>query len=210
MFNYQNLESGQFEELCRDIMQAKTGRELHVFPSGRDGGVDLTDDSNKHNIVVQVKHFEKSGFRALKRNLLDEIKNVRKLAPEQYYVCVSQRLTDSNVNEIYQIFSDYMESTNNVVTLDDIDSFLHESANIEITRKHTRLWLESGMTLQLLRENFPHIYEKDRAIKEILINLARSTDEGFRKGVSDKWAWHESNIKYAAEIIQFINDNWPQ
>ena len=31
MFNYQNLESGQFERLCRDIMQSKTGTALHVF-----------------------------------------------------------------------------------------------------------------------------------------------------------------------------------
>jgi hypothetical protein len=144
MSNYQNLEAGQFEELCCDIMQAKTGRQLHVFASGQDGGVDLTDDSNKHTIVVQVKHYEKSGFTALKRTLEREVGKVRKLTPEQYYICVSQRLTDSNVNEIYQMFSDYMESTNNILTLDDIDSFLHDSEYIQITRKHTNLWLESG------------------------------------------------------------------
>ncbi len=105
MFNYQNLEAEQFEELCRDIMQVKTGRQLHVFPAGRDGGVDLTDDSNRHTIVVQVKHYEKSGFPALRRSLENEIEKVRKLAPEQYYVCVSQSLTDANVNEIYQMFN---------------------------------------------------------------------------------------------------------
>ena len=157
MFNYQNLEPVQFEELCRDIMQAKTGKQLHVFAKGRDGGVDLTDDSNKHNIVVQVKHYENSTFSTLKRNLKDEVEKVRKLAPQQYYVCVSQRLTDPNVNEIYQLFSDYMESTNNVVTLDDIDSFLHAPENIGITRNHTKLWLESGMTLELLLECFPEM-----------------------------------------------------
>lgn len=58
MFNYQNLEPGQFEKICCDIMQVKTGTELHVFARGKDGGVDLTDDSNKHNIVVQVKSAE--------------------------------------------------------------------------------------------------------------------------------------------------------
>ena len=42
------------------------------------------------------------------------------------------------------MFSDYMESTNNILTLDDIDSFLHDSEYIQITRKHTNLWLESG------------------------------------------------------------------
>ena len=157
MFNYQNLEAGQFEELCCDIMQARTGRQLHVFASGQDGGVDLTDDSKKHTIVVQVKHYEKSGFSALKRTLEREVGKVRKIAPEQYYVCVSQRLTDANVYEIYKMFSGYMDSTNNILTLDDIDSFLHEPENIQITRKHTKLWLESGMTLQLLLECFPKL-----------------------------------------------------
>lgn len=51
MFNYQNLGLGQFEELCRDIMQVKTDKQLHVFARGWDGGVDLTDDSDKHNKV---------------------------------------------------------------------------------------------------------------------------------------------------------------
>ena len=157
MFNYQNLESGQFERLCRDIMQVKTGTELHVFARGRDGGVDLTDDSDKHNIVVQVKHYEKSGFTALKNNLEREIEKVKKLNPKQYYICVSQSLTDPNVNTIYQMFSEYMVSTNNILTLDDIDSFLHDPENIQITRNHTNLWLESGTTLQLLLECFPNM-----------------------------------------------------
>jgi len=155
MFNYQNLQDKQFEELCRDIMQTKTGKQLHVFARGRDGGVDLTDDSNKHNIVVQVKHYEKSGFTALKNNLEKEIEKVKMINPEQYFVCVSQSLTDSNVNTIYRMFSDYMESTNNILTIDNIDNFLHDPENIQITKNHTKLWLESGTTLQLLLECFP-------------------------------------------------------
>jgi hypothetical protein len=101
MFNYQNLESNQFEKLCRDIMQVKTGKQLHTFPSGPDGGVDLTDDSHSHNIVVQVKHYERSSFSALKKSLEKEAEKVRRLAPKQYYICVSQQLTDENVNTIY-------------------------------------------------------------------------------------------------------------
>ncbi len=161
MFNYQNLEPHQFEELCRDIMQVRTGTQLHVFPRGRDGGVDLTDDSHKHDIVVQVKHYEKSGFTALRNNLEKEIEKVKKLNPKQYYVCVSQSLTDANVNTIYKMFSDYMESTSNIMTLDDIDSFLHDPKNLHITRKHIALWLESGITIQLLLEYFSSLMKEN-------------------------------------------------
>ena len=157
MFNYQNLEARQFEELCRDILQEITGVKLHVFARGRDRGVDLTDDSNAHNIIVQVKHYQNSGFAGLKRDLQKEVSKVNKLCPRTYYVCVSQILTDSNINEIYLMFSKYMKSTSNIITLDDIDNFLHRPENIHITRNHTKLWLESGITLQLLGECFPKV-----------------------------------------------------
>ena len=44
MFNYQNLNDVEFEELCKDIMGKKLGVPLRTFAKGRDGGVDLTDD----------------------------------------------------------------------------------------------------------------------------------------------------------------------
>ena len=100
---------------------------------------------------------EQMRFTAFKNDLEKEVEKVKKLRPKQYYVCVSQSLTDANICAIYQMFSDYMESTNNILTLDYIDSFLHNQENIQITRNHTKLWLESGITLQLLGECFPHI-----------------------------------------------------
>ncbi len=58
-----------------------------------------------------------------------------------------------------------MASTSNIVTLDDIDNFLHDPENIEITRNHTKLWMESGITLQLLLECFPCINIANGATK---------------------------------------------
>ena len=41
------------------------------------------------------------------------------------------------------MFSDYMESANNIVSLIDIDDFLECPENMDIVRKHYKLWLES-------------------------------------------------------------------
>ena len=176
MFNYQNLESNQFEKLCRDIMQVKTGKQLHTFASGPDGGVDLTDDSHSHNIVVQVKHYWGSSFSTIKRDLEKEVEKVRRLAPKQYYICVSKQLSDANVNTIYEMFSDYMESTNNIVTLDDIDSFLHDPQNKEITGQYTNLYVESKTTVDLIKE----LIAKEESPEESLIKKLKDRLESVR------------------------------
>ena len=157
-------------------MQVKTGIQLHTFASGPDGGVDLTDDSHSHNIVVQVKHYERSSFSALKRNLEKEVEKVRRLAPKQYYICVSQQLTDENVNTIYEMFSDYMESTNNIVTLDDIDSFLHDPQNKEITGQYTNLYVESKTTVDLIKE----LIAKEESPEESLIKKLKDRLESVK------------------------------
>ena len=56
MFNYKNLCDYEFEILCKDIMQKKLGVPLQIFARGRDGGIDITDDTVSKNVVIQVKH----------------------------------------------------------------------------------------------------------------------------------------------------------
>ena len=41
------------------------------------------------------------------------------------------------------MFSDYMESANDIMSLIDIDDFLECPENMDIVRKHYKLWLES-------------------------------------------------------------------
>lgn len=45
------------------------------------------------------------------------------------------------------MFSDYMESANNILSLLDINDFLENPENIDIVRKHYKLWLESTSIL---------------------------------------------------------------
>jgi len=141
MYNYYNLDDVEFELLCKDIMQEKLETQLRVFGKGRDGGVDLTDNVQTHNIVIQVKHYVSSPFASLKASLSKEIQKVQKLKPKQYYICCSKELTDSNLKEIYNIFSDYMESDKNIITLKEINEFLENPAHMDVVKRHFKLWL---------------------------------------------------------------------
>lgn len=152
MFNYGNLSDNEFESLCLDIMSLKLGKQLRRFPMGRDGGIDLIDSKMTGDVVVQVKHYNKSPFSTLKSSLLKEVAKLKIMdpKPKQYYLCCSQGLTPQNIQEIYRIFEDYMDSPENVVTIQDIDRFLVDIKNVEILNRHYKLWLESTGVLSLM------------------------------------------------------------
>ena len=148
MLNYGNLNDVEFEYLCQDIMQKKLNMELHRFARGKDGGIDLADDVHSKNIIVQIKHYMASTVPQLIAKLKEEVHKVEKLSPKEYYICCSKELSPQKVKEIYQMFSNYMSLTSNIVTLNEIDDFLSAPENIEILKKHYKLWIESTGILQ--------------------------------------------------------------
>ncbi|OEF96561.1 restriction endonuclease [Desulfuribacillus alkaliarsenatis] len=147
MYNYHNLNDVEFEELCKDIMEKKLHTQLRIFAPGRDGGIDLTDNCVTHNIIVQVKHYINSKYSDLRNTLKKEIEKVKKLNPKHYYLCCGINLTSPNVREIFHMFSDYMDSDRNIITLKEIDEFLSKPENNEIVRKHYKLWLYASNIL---------------------------------------------------------------
>ncbi len=148
MFNYKNLCDYEFEILCKDIMQKKLGVPLQIFARGRDGGIDITDDTVSKNVVIQVKHYINSKYSDLISSLKKEVSKVAELKPEKYYVCCALELTPANKTEIFNLFAEYMEGSCNILSLNDIDEYLQDPANMDIVRKHYKLWLESTNILE--------------------------------------------------------------
>lgn len=147
MYNYNNLNDVEFEALCKDIMEKKLNTSLRIFTKGRDGGIDLVDNVSKPNSIVQVKHYIRSSYASLRRSLKNEINNVVKLNPNQYFLCIGMELTPANIKEIFEMFSQYMESDRNIITLKEIDEFLETPDNSDIVRKHYKLWLYASNIL---------------------------------------------------------------
>ena len=148
MFDYARLDDLDFEKLCGDMMGRELDRELRYFPSGRDGGIDLIDNVIEKNILIQVKHYEKSSFPTFKSALKKEIEKVENLQPKQYYIFTSQSLTAANIKEIYSMFQGYMESEKNIVSRENIDQFLKKEENIDILRSQFKLWITADIVLK--------------------------------------------------------------
>lgn len=153
MLNFSNLNDLEFEYLCKDVMSRMLGVELRRFGKGRDGGIDLTDNTDSKAVIVQVKHYIKTDVTGLLSSLRKEIQKVKENKPGQYYVCCSKELTPQNINEIYRMFSDYMVSPNNIITITEINDFLEKEENTDILRKHFKLWIESTNILESIFTN---------------------------------------------------------
>lgn len=167
MQNFSNLSDVEFEELCKDIMSKKLGISMRTYARGRDGGVDIRGYKNSKTIVVQVKHYVKSSFASLLRSLKKEVEKVDSLKPDDYYICCSGELTDANINEIYNLFSNYMKTTDNILTIKEIDDFLALPENQEIVKNHYKLWLTSTSVLE-------YLFTKDICIDgEYLLNTIK-------------------------------------
>ena len=137
MFNYKKLCDYEFEILCKDIMQKKLGVPLQIFARGRDGGIDITDDTVSKNVVIQVKHYINSKYSDLISSLKKEVSKVAELKPEKYYVCCALELTPANKTEIFNLFAEYMEGSCNILSLNDIDGYLQDSAAFSERQWHS-------------------------------------------------------------------------
>lgn len=152
MFDYSILSANEFEILCSDILTRELGIKLRHFSPGKDGGVDLTESPSNKSVVVQVKHYVKSHFSGLKSSLEKELTKLEQMEPkpEKYYVCTSKDLTGDNIKEIYNLFSDYMDSDENIFTKFELDEFLKKETNQDILRKNFKLWLVADKVLTQL------------------------------------------------------------
>lgn len=148
MFEYSRLNDFEFEKLSIDIMERKLKTDLRCFPKGKDSGIDLVDDVIKKNVLVQVKHYEKSNYTNFKRSMKTEVEKVNELKPKQYYIFTSQSLTPNNIKEVYTMFQDYMKSEKNIITREDIDRFLKSEENLDILRSQFKLWVVTDHVLK--------------------------------------------------------------
>lgn len=147
MFNYADLSDFEFEYLAQDIMEKKLGVKLHIFGKGRDTGIDLTDDAKNTEVIIQVKHYYKSTAANLINELRKEVDKVNLHKPKKYFVICSTTLLPQHVKTIFELFQNFMESTHNILSIQDIDEFLQQEENVQIVKKNFKLWLHADIFL---------------------------------------------------------------
>lgn len=153
-YNFSALNDKDFEQFSRDILNHHFSLDLQDFKPGRDGGIDLRHSSpeNKNEIVVQAKHYLKSGVKKLISDLRKkEVPKVIALAPERYILVTSVELDSNSKDTIVEIFKPYILSANDVFGYEDLNKHLSNAPEVE--KRWFKLWLTSTNILQTVLNN---------------------------------------------------------
>ena len=160
-YDFHTLGPDDFEILVRDLLNAKqfklnTGIEFKSFKQGRDQGIDLlySTATNSHEIVVQIKHYRKTGIRGLiqacskitKSHPVPEKTKVQKLNPQRYILVTSLELSKTDKDELKKIFDPYVKVIDDIIGNEDLNQLLQEFP--EIQKNHYKLWFASTAVLE--------------------------------------------------------------
>lgn len=117
-YDFSTLNDKDLEELALDLLNAQLKLDLQSFKIGIDGGVDLRYSTpiNDNSIVVQVKHYLKSGYSKLKSDLKNkELKKVKILNPDRYIIVTSVELSKIQKDDLKTIFSPFIKTSNDII-----------------------------------------------------------------------------------------------
>ena len=149
-YDFRQLSPHDFEQLARDLLQARDGIVFESFKNGRDLGIDFRHAHGQGNIVVQCKHYVGTGLSGLIAHLKNEVIKVEKLKPSCYILVTSVGLTPPNKLEIQSLFGSVL-AAGNILGPDDLNNLL--GLHPEVERRHYKLWLASRVVLDRVIHN---------------------------------------------------------
>ncbi|WP_458779343.1 nSTAND3 domain-containing NTPase [Arthrobacter sp. D3-16] len=155
MSKYENLSPYDFESLCRDLFTAKEGVHFETFATGRDGGIDIRYIGNgtkkDPEVIIQCKHYERSGFTALRSKMLAEKEKALGLGAKRYILATTATMTPENKSSLLNELHPLISSESDIYSQSDIDSLIRDHPQVE--KSHFRLWLNSTAVLEKVLHN---------------------------------------------------------
>ena len=151
MYDFRQLSPHDFERLVRDLLQAQWSQQFESFKTGRDGGVDLRYARGTDNLIVQVKHYVRTGFAGLTRDLAKEDPKLTNQKPSRYVIATSVPLSPANKAKIVDALPSAPLVVSDVFGQDDLNNLLGLHPTIE--QRHPKLWLTSRAVFDQVLHN---------------------------------------------------------
>ena len=123
-YNFFALGNDEFEELSRDILSRDLGQEMRIFGKGADQGIDIADCKDGRTIIAQCKNYIDTPTSKLMSALTEEREKIEKLNPTEYYLFINKDISPQKINNIYELFQEWMPSKKNIYTRSDCDAFI--------------------------------------------------------------------------------------
>lgn len=146
-YDFSALSPPDFEVLVADLLEADQNLRFEKFGPGRDHGIDLRCAS-QGTIVVQCKHYLRSGRRGLRRALADESEKWRGSNNISRYILASSvSMSVDFKDELFQILRPTLPvELGDIIGLEDMNRLLAKHPEVE--KRHLKLWLASTAILE--------------------------------------------------------------
>lgn len=157
-FNYNALDSFEFESLACDVSEKITGVKLSCYTEGADGGVDASNfyyqKGEQRHVVMQAKHWTRyvspKQWDDTVSGLVMRLKNANKVPTDKLVIVTSAGLTE----DVQRRMVDSAESLgiNCCIVIDSVklDGFLNREENKAILKRHFKLWIAGTNVLSLM------------------------------------------------------------
>jgi DNA polymerase III delta prime subunit len=151
MYDFANLSPTDFENLIRDIVEARDGISLETFAPGPDTGIDFRYSGGAGDTIVQAKHYDRSGFSKLKSNCEKEAAKVLKLSPKRYVLGTSVAMTVRRKSSLQTVFAGVPLANADIIGREQIEAFLETKP--DVLNRNFKLWLTSASVLERVLKN---------------------------------------------------------
>lgn len=163
-YDFRSLSPLDFEELVRDLLQAEWGIRLESFSPGRDQGIDLRYSNGPNNIIVQAKHYYRSGFSKLLSSLNDERVKATILKPTRYILATSVSLTPERKTKILNALNGIPVEATDIIGAEELNGLIR--AHPEVEKRNFKLWLGSTSVLERILHS--GVYNRTAAEMDVI------------------------------------------
>jgi adenylate kinase family enzyme len=168
LHDFHDLSPLDFEEIVRDLLQAQLKIHLESFGPGPDQGIDCRHSRNGKTLIVQAKHYYRSGFNKLLAQLKEEDAKVKKLAPQRYILATSVLLSPAKKAKIIAAMPSTPLAEGDIFGQSELNNLLGRHSEVE--KKHFKLWLGSTAILErILQSGIYNRTETELAIIQAMV-----------------------------------------
>jgi hypothetical protein len=147
-YDFSSLSPADFEDLTRDLLGRELGIRFEAFPDGPDDGMDGRYAAADANVILQAKHYYRSGFAKLKAKMKSERASIDALQPTRYILATSAALTPANKTQLSEVIGPALISPGDLFGPQDLVALLRKFPDIETA--HPKLWQQSSAVLKNL------------------------------------------------------------
>lgn len=146
--DFASLSPSEFEDLTRDLLGRELGMRFEAFPDGPDDGMDGRHAAADGDVILQAKHYHRSGFAKLRAKMKQERSSIDALRPARYLLATSAALTPANKTQIAAEIGPALKNLGDIFGQQDLIALMRKFPEVETA--HPELWQQSSAVLKTL------------------------------------------------------------